>query len=118
MSRAKCPICERHMATFAAGDFREHGPRDNPCLGSRRTPAQAETYILPPLTDHQVDLLRNCWRVGDWRPVEMEFGITMPQYNLHGATLEEELADLINDARKWINTLVMLSKSHAERRVP
>jgi len=44
--------------------------------------------ILPPLTDEQLDMFRNCWRVGDWRPIELEFGIVCPQYNLRGRTPE------------------------------
>jgi hypothetical protein len=63
-------------------------------------------------------MFRRCSRVGDWRPIELEFGIVCPQYNLAGRTPEEELADLISDARHWIGTVVELSRSHAARRVP
>jgi hypothetical protein len=75
-------------------------------------------YILPPLSDEQTEMLRHCWRVGDWRPIELEFGIVCPQYSVQGRTPEEELAELVADVRQWIRTLIELSRSHAARRVP
>ena len=48
-----CPICGRYIKQLAHGEFREHGPQSNPCLGSRRTREDTTTLILPPLTDDQ-----------------------------------------------------------------
>jgi hypothetical protein len=118
MTSAICPICERSLAVSGANRFRSHGPRNRPCLGSHLSPEDAERYILPPLTDEQTELFRRCWRIGDWRPIELEYNIVCPQYNLRGWTPEQELADLIADVRHWISTLVELSHSHAARRVP
>lgn len=115
---AECAICGRHITLLRDGTFRPHGPRNRPCLGSHQTPESTKRYILPPLTDEQMDMFRNCWRVGDWRPIELEFGIVCPQDNLRGRTPEDELAALIDEVRQWISTLVELSRSHAARRVP
>jgi hypothetical protein len=115
---AECAVCQRHITLLRDGTFRPHGPRKRPCLGSQRMPEEVKRHILPPLTDEQMDMFRNCWRVGDWRPIELEFGIAWPQYHLRGRTPEEELADLIDDVRHWISTLFELSRSHAARRVP
>ena len=117
MRRSLCPICQRRMATFAGGDFRVHGPQSRPCLGSRRTPSQAERYILSPLNDRQSTMFRQCWSSGDWRPVELEFGIVCPQYTLIASTPEGELAELICDVRNWLELLVELSICHAAQRV-
>lgn len=98
--------------------FRQHGPQAGPCLGSRYTPEGASTLILPPLTDEQLAMMRECYRIGDWCPIELEFGIAFPQYAVCGSTLEEELAHLIKAVRFAINSLVEISKAHADRRVP
>ena len=115
---AECPLCQRHISLLRDGTFRQHGPKSDQCPGTYRTPESAATLILPPLTEDQLAMMSECWRIGDWRPVELEFGIVCPQYNLQGKTPEEELAGLIDDARQWISTLVELSRSHAARRVP
>jgi hypothetical protein len=114
----ECAVCQRHISLLSNGTFRQHGPKSGQCLGTYRTPESAATLILPPLTEEQLDMMRECWRIGDWRPIELEFDIACPQYRLPGRTPEEELADLIADVRRWIRTLVELSRSHAARRVP
>jgi hypothetical protein len=63
-------------------------------------------------------MLRECYRTGDWRPIEIEFGLTFPQYRIYAATPEEELAKLIDTVRATITTLVELSKAHADKCVP
>ena len=115
---AECAVCQRHISLLSNGRFQQRGPKRDQCLGTYRTPQSAATLILPALSDAQLDMMRECWRVGDWRPIELEFGIACPQYNLRGTTPEEELADLIADVRHWISILVDLSRSHAARRVP
>jgi hypothetical protein len=116
--RSKCPACDRWICLSSDGRFRLHGPRVAPCLSVHLTPDQVANIVLPPLTDEQLDMMRDCYRVGDWRPVELEFGIRMPQYILSGRTPEEELADLLNDVRRWLDTLVELSQLHADGHVP
>lgn len=108
--KTTCPICRRVTAMFAAGDFRTHGPRDNPCIGSRCTPDEAAQFRLPPLSEAHRELFRQCWQVGDWGPVEVAFGVSMPHYRPAGRTPEEELADIIAQARAWLEKLVALSE--------
>lgn len=115
---ATCAICQRNLVVSTTNRFRPHGPRNRPCTGSYLPPEESKRYILPPLTDEQSEMFRHCWRIGDWRPIELEFGIVCPQYNLQGRTPEEELGELIDDVRQWVSTLVELSRSHAARRVP
>jgi hypothetical protein len=115
---AECPLCQRHISFLRDDTFRPHGPKSDQCLATYHTPESAAKLILPPLTDDQHALMRECWRIGDWRPIEIEFGIVCPQYNLQGKTPEEQLAGLIDGVRQWISTLVELSRSHAARRVP
>lgn len=111
-----CPICGRFI-TLTSKVFRQHGPKDGPCLGSRRTPQDAARLILPALTDTQLAMMRECYRVGDWRPIEIEFGIVFPQYRICKSTPEDELAYLIKMVRFVITSLVETSEAHAERRV-
>jgi hypothetical protein len=113
---AECPLCGRFI-TLASGAFRQHGPKTASCLGSHRTPKDAATLVLPPLTDDQLALMRECYRVGDWRPLELEFGIIFPQYVIRGSTPDDELAYLIRMVRVAITSLVDISKAHADRRV-
>ncbi|MGO9157835.1 hypothetical protein [Mycobacterium sp.] len=115
---AECPLCQRHISLLRDGTFRQHGPKSDQCLGTYRTPESAATLILPPLNEDQLAMMSECWRIGDWRPIELEFGIVCPQYNLQGRTPEEELGELIGGVRQWISTLVELAHSHAARRVP
>jgi hypothetical protein len=112
-----CPICGRYIKQLAHGEFRQHGPQSNPCLGSRRTPEDTATLILPPLTDDQLAMMRECYRVGDWRPIELEFGIVFPQCFMRGSTPDDELAYLIRRVRVAITSLVDISKAHADGRV-
>jgi hypothetical protein len=112
-----CPICGRYIKQLAHGEFRQHGPQSNPCLGSRRTPEDTATLILPPLTDDQLAMMRECYRIGDWRPIELEFGIVFPQYLIRGSTPDGELAYLIHMVRVGITSLVDISKAHADRLV-
>lgn len=114
-SPAQCPICDRNIKIRRDGLFYLHGPSDNQCVGSYRTPADAASLILPPLTDEQLDLMRECYRVGDWRPIELEFGIRFPQYRIYAATPEEELARMIETVRSTIVTLVDISTSRDAR---
>jgi hypothetical protein len=72
---------------------------------------------LPPLTDDQLAMMRECYRIGDWRPIELEFGIVFPQYLIHGSTPDDELAYLIHMVRAGITSLVDISKAHTDRRV-
>jgi hypothetical protein len=113
-----CAVCERRITLMRDGAFRRHGPCASPCMGSRYTPGDAETLILPPLTDSQLTMMRDCYRIGDWRPIEIEFGITFPQYLIRASTLDDELAYLIRVVRFAIRSLVDMSKAHADRRVP
>jgi hypothetical protein len=39
--RAVCPVCRQDVAVMGTGMIRVHGPRSNPCPGSRKAPAQA-----------------------------------------------------------------------------
>jgi hypothetical protein len=112
---AECPVCLRHISLLRDGTFRPHGPMSDQCLGTYHTPESAATLILPPLTEDQLAMMRE--RIGDWRPIESEFGITFPQYLIYAPTPEAELAKLIDTVRTTITTLVELSKAHAERRV-
>ena len=74
--RAICPVCEREVTLLSgSGEFRCHGPRHDRCHGSRRTLEQAKRYLVSNLTPRQRELMMECWRVGDWRPIEIEFGI-------------------------------------------
>ena len=73
--------------------------------------------ILPPLTDDQLALMGECFRVGDWRPIELEFGIVFPQYFICGSTPDAELAHLIYGVRVALTSLIEVSKHHADRRV-
>ena len=115
--RQACPVCERDIALQGDGTFHPHGPRCFQCLGSCRTATDAATLILPPLTDDRLALMRECYRVGDWRPIELEFGIVFPQYVIRGSTPDDELAYLIRMVRVAITSLVYISKAHADRRV-
>jgi hypothetical protein len=114
---AECAVCQRNITLMLDGTFRQHGPRCNPCLGSRSTPEEAATFILPPLTESQLNMMRECYRIGDWRPIEIEFGIVFPQYLIRGSTPDDELAYLIRTVRVAITSLVDISKAHADRRV-
>jgi hypothetical protein len=62
--------------------------------------------------------MRESYRVGDWRPIELEFGIIFPLYFVRRSTPEEELAYLIHGVRVAITSLIEVSKDHADRRVP
>jgi hypothetical protein len=115
---AECPLCQRHISLLRDGTFRPHGPKRDQCLATYHTPEGAAKLILPPLTDDQHALMRECWRIGDWRPIEIEFGIKFPQYLICAPTPEAELAKLIDTVRSTITALVELSKAHADRRVP
>ena len=75
----------------------------------RAAPPMMHASILPPLNRGETALFRHCWRSGDWYPIEVAFGIRMPQYKLLGSTPEDELAELVGLARVWIETLVELS---------
>jgi len=112
---AECAVCQRPISLLSNGTFRRHGPKANQCLGTCRTPESATTLILPPLTDDQLAMMRHCYRVGDWRPIELEFGIRFPQYRIYATTLEEELARMIETIRSTIVTLVTLSTSRNAR---
>lgn len=112
---AECAVCQRHISLLGNGTFRQHGPKRNQCLGTYRTPQSTATLILPPLTDDQTYMMRECWRVGDWRPIELEFGIRFPQYRIYAATPEEELARMIETVRSTIVTLVTISTSRNAR---
>jgi hypothetical protein len=112
---AECPVCQRRISLLSDGTFRWHGPKHDPCLGVCRTPESAATLVLPPLTDDQLDLMRECHRVGDWRPIELEFGIRVPQYQICAATPEEELARMVETVRSTIVTLVNISTSRGAR---
>jgi hypothetical protein len=115
---AECPLCQRRISLLRDGTFRQHGPKRDQCLGTYRTPESAATLVLPPLTVGQLDMMRECYRIGDWRPIEIEFGIAFPQYLIRASTLDDELAYLIRMVRFAINSLVDMSKAHADRRVP
>ncbi len=112
-----CPICGRYIKQLAHGEFRQQCPRSTPCLGSRRTPAGAATLILPPPSDDQLAMMRECYRIGDWRPIELEFGIVFPHYVICGSTPDDELALLIHMVRVGITSLVDISAANADRRV-
>jgi hypothetical protein len=114
---AECAVCQRPISLLSNGTFRRHGPKANQCLGTYRTPGSAATLILPPLTDDQLAMMRECHRVGDWRPIELEFGIVFPQCLIRGSTPDDELACLIRRVRVAITSLVEISKAHADRRV-
>lgn len=114
---ADCPICGRYITLLSDGTFRQHGPKRDQCLGTYRTPDGAATLVLPHLTDDQLAMMRECYRVGDWRPIELEFGIVFPQYLIHGSTPDDELAYLIRMVRVGITSLVDISAAHADRRV-
>ena len=114
---AECAVCQRPISLLGNGAFRQHGPKSAPCLGSHRTPEDAATLVLPPLSDSQLAMMRECYRVGDWRPIELEFGIVFPQYDIRGSTPDDELAYLIHMVRVAITSLVDISKAHADRRV-
>jgi hypothetical protein len=114
---ADCPICGRYITLLRDGTFRRHGPQRHQCLGTYRTPEDAATLILPPPTDDQLAMMRECYRVGDWRPIELEFGIVFPQYLIRGSTPDDELAYLIHMVRVAITALVDISTAHAGRRV-
>ncbi|MBI3217602.1 MAG: hypothetical protein HYZ38_27640 [Mycobacterium sp.] len=111
---AKCPICDRWITLKANGTFRSHGPQAAPCIAVCSTPEDAARLILPPLSSDQLDMMRECYRIGDWRPIEIEFGIKCLHYNL-GGTEDDALAELIDDVRHWIAALVRLSQVRAER---
>ena len=114
---AECAVCQRRISLLGNGTFRQHGPKRNHCLGTYRTPESATTLILPPLTDDQLAMMRECYRIGDWRPIELEFGIVFPQCLIRGSTPDAELAYLIHMVRVGITSLVDISKAHADRRV-
>ena len=80
-------------------------------------PLGAATLVLSPLSDSQLAMMRECYRVGDWRPIELEFGIVFPQYLIRGSTPHDELAYLIHMVRVGITSLVDISKVHADWRV-
>jgi hypothetical protein len=113
---AKC-VCDRWITLRADGTFRPHGPQASPCIGVYSTPEEAARLILPPLTDEQLSMMRECYRVGDWRPIETEFGVRCLHYSLSG-TEDDALAELIDDVRRWITTLVDLSRKHDQQGVP
>lgn len=107
IERATCPVCTRNIPLIVAtGEFRIHGPRHDRCLGSRRTPEAAGMYVLSP-TERQWELIHECWRVGDVRPIEREFGIAYrhPPSFYYCQSVESELAEMICDAQNWIATL-------------
>jgi hypothetical protein len=114
---AECPLCQRHISQLRDGTFRQHGPKSDQCLGTYRTPESDATLILPPLTEDQLAMMSECYRIGDWRPIELEFGIVFPQYLIRGSTPDDELAYLIRMIRVGITSLVDISKTHADRRV-
>ncbi|ODQ99994.1 hypothetical protein AWC25_07365 [Mycobacterium sherrisii] len=62
-------------------------------------------------------MMRECRRIGDWRPIEIEFGIVFPQYHIRASTPEDELAYLIHRVRLVISSLVDISEAQANRRV-
>jgi hypothetical protein len=118
--RATCPVCQRAVALpSGSGGFRPHGPRADPCRGSRRTVEQAEQYRLSALTGDQWELMRHCWEIGDIRPIELMFGITYPQprYFCTDASIEVELAAMIRCGRRWIEALANRAKQ-TDRRIP
>jgi hypothetical protein len=118
--RAICPVCEREVNLLSgSGDFRCHGPRRDRCHGSRRTPEQAKRYLVSNLTPRQRELMMECWRVGDWRPIEIEFGIdyAQPRWFACNASPEEELAVMTQSARRWIDTLAKRANATEGRRV-
>lgn len=118
MVREKCAFCNRLVSLFTnTGAFRMHGPRKSPCPGSLLSPGEADRQILHDVTEYQLAVMRESYRTGDWRPVELEFGIRFPQYTLHGVTPEEELAHLIDHCRNWLETIVQHSPV-VDRRVP
>ncbi len=106
-------MCRRVVGLWERGDFRTHGPKNNRCIGSRRTPEQAARYILPVLTSEQMDVFRSCWLIGDPIPVVKAFGVEPPFYWRKGRTLDEELAWLVQSTRDWLQTLVSLSNERS-----
>jgi hypothetical protein len=114
---AERAVCQRRISLLGNGTFRQHGPKRNQCLPTYRTPESATTLILPPLTGDQLAMMRECYRIGDWRPIELDFGIVFPQYLIRGSTPDDELAYLIRMVRVAITSLVDISKAHADRRV-
>ena len=88
------------------GTFRQHGPKRNQCLGTYRTPESAATLILPPLTDDQLDLMWSACAIGDWRPIELEFGSYSRSTSYAGRRQTTKLAHLIHMVRVGITSLV------------
>lgn len=113
-----CAVCGRRITLRADGTLRNHGPQVSPCLGVNHTPDAAARLILPPLSPAQLDMIRDCWRVGDWRPIELEFGITCQHFELSASTYEEALAEMVNDTRRWIERLIELSRAHSPQNLP
>lgn len=107
----KC-ACNRWITLRLDGTFYPHGPLAAPCLGVGCTPEQAARLVLPALTEAQLDMMRECWRIGDWRPIELEFGIEYPLLDPKASTHEEALAEMVGSTRRWIEGLIELSRSH------
>lgn len=115
--RIPCPVCGREVAVNQAGRFHHHGPMDERCLSSGMTPEIAANFNLPPLTAAQLELFRRCWRVGDVKPVEEEFGVVYVPPTWHGHRmcngawdLDSELSTVICHAQAWLERLVNGSK--------
>ncbi|WP_197381255.1 hypothetical protein [Mycolicibacterium mengxianglii] len=111
--RITCPICGRDTALHpTAGQFRPHGSVANRCPGSRRTPEEAGRYCISDITTEQWEVMRDCYRRGDVRPVELMFGITydQPTHFVCDGTPEDELAAMVGLARQWINKLALVAQ--------
>ena len=77
--------------------------------------------MIPAPTESQAAMIRECWRVGDWRPLELEFGVDIgtliasgyeaPQ----GESIDAELAAFIRYVRYIIDAIVLLSNAAAQR---
>ncbi|CKH13185.1 hypothetical protein PXH78_09315 [Mycolicibacterium smegmatis] len=114
---AVCPVCDRRIKLTRAGCFHRHGPEPYICMGSGHSPEVAARYNLPPLSEDQLELFRQCWRTGDPRPVEDEFGITcwkVGRYACDRFDFDGMLAEMIKFNRKWIELLIERSKAHWE----
>ncbi len=115
----ECIACGNWRSTSTrTGAFLPHGPRTQPCFGSGRTPEEVAEWVpvLPPLTDAQIELFRACWRVSDWRPIELEYGMKAPKFRTRGDTVDAELANMMADVRDWLESLVAVSNYHAKAR--
>lgn len=101
--RTKCPTCDKWVSLSQGnGRYRHHGPRRNPCPTSGRTLDE----VAPTVTAVQMAALRDCWRIGDVKPVEDWLGEQCPPYVPATAgwdhCLECELNGLVQHARQWI----------------